>query len=256
MLNALLVFLLYAAMLITAASAVRLLSPLAGGAAQGQALFWGSLALSGLLTAVGLVRRRPFRSSVRVGRRSVGLTLAGILLLSAGLSLLLAPLGLSDGGMNDLFSDMLRSPLCLLLLLVAGPLAEELVFREGILRSLVGAGVRPLTACAVSALLFALCHGNPAQALPAAVLGFVLGLLYLRTSDLRLCLPAHVANNALALLFLRFPAAGAFCAALPPLYVAGTGALLLAFGVAALWSGALRTVFSESLSSGVRPEKK
>ncbi len=257
MLNALLVFLLYAAMLITAASAVRLLSPPdAGGAARGQALFWGSLVLSGLLMAVGLVRRRPFRSSVRIGLRSVGLTVAGILLLSAGLSLLLAPLGLSDDGMNGLFSDMLRSPLCLLLLLAVGPLAEELVFREGILRSLVAAGSRPLAACAVSALLFALAHGNPAQAFPAAVLGFVLGLLYLRTSDLRLCFSAHVANNALALRFLRFPAVGTVCADLPPLCAAGAGALLLAFGGAVLWCGALRTVFCEFLSSGVRPEKK
>lgn len=258
MLNALLVFLLYVAMLVTAASAVRLLSPSAsaGGAAQGQALFWSSLILSVLLVAIGLVRRRPFRSSVPLSLRCGGLTLAGILSLSAGLSLLLAPLGLSDGGMNGLFSDMLRSPLCLLLLLAVGPLTEELVFREGILRNLVGGGVRPLAACVISALLFALAHGNPAQAVPAAMLGFVLGLLYLRTADLRLCLSAHIANNALALLSLRFPSVEAVCADLPPLCAAGAGVLLLAFGAAALWRGALRSVFREYISSGACPEKK
>lgn len=100
------------------------------------------------------------------------------------------------------FTGMVHNPLCLLLLCVVGPLCEELVFRVGVLRSLYRHGVPGWAAAAISALAFAVVHGNLAQGIPAFVLGMVLGLAYLRTGNLRLCLPMHMANNILSVIFM------------------------------------------------------
>ena len=131
----------------------------------------------------------------------------GTLLLIFGLHLLLLPIGLEDNGQMDLFQSMKSNVLCIFLLCIVGPLTEEVVFREGILRSLVHRGLSPLSAAFVSALLFAVVHANWAQAVPALVAGFVFGILYIRADDIRLCGVAHVLNNTLAMLLLFFPAA-------------------------------------------------
>lgn len=171
------------------------------------ALFFGEMVLVVLLGLFRLIRRRPV-TALRWTRHHT-VAVAGMLLLGLGLSVLDSLIGLPDNGMNDLFGTMLRNPLCLLLLCVVGPLTEELVFREGILRSLVQRGISPVTAVAVSALLFGLVHGNAAQALPAVALGFALGLFYLRTRDILLCGVAHMTNNTIAVLLLMRPEAEA-----------------------------------------------
>ena len=40
------------------------------------------------------------------------------------------------------------------------------------------------------------------QGIPAFIIGVVLGLYYLRSGNLRLCLPAHIANNTLAVVLM------------------------------------------------------
>ena len=207
-------------------------------AVQGVSLLVSTLLLLLLLWTLRLVRRRPLcRGRIR-SRWAVGLALPGVLLLALGLSILFKPLALDDGGQMALFDAMKGNVLCLLLLCVVGPLAEEAVFRESLVRHLSAAGLPSLLAAAVSAVVFALVHGNLAQALPAALLGFVLGLLYLRTGDVRLCFPAHALNNTVAVLFLYFP--GAEAALLPASpgralaagtvwTVAGAGLLVLAW---------------------------
>lgn len=171
------------------------------------ALLFGEMVLVVLLGLFRLIRRRPVTAPRWTRHHTVAV--AGMLLLGLGLSVLDSLVGLPDNGMNDLFGTMLRNPLCLLLLCVVGPLTEELVFREGILRSLVQRGIPPVTAVTVSALLFGLVHGNAAQALPAVALGFTLGLFYLRTRDILLCGVAHMTNNTIAVLLLMRPEAEA-----------------------------------------------
>ncbi len=172
---------------------------------QGIGLLVCEVLLLVVLTATGLVRSHPFVPLRLRSRWALALVLPGVLLVALGLSLLLEPLMLDDGGQTALFDAMKDEPLCLFLLCVAGPLVEEFVFREGIQRQLTLRGLHPVGAAAVAALVFALVHGNPAQALPAALLGFLLGLLYVRTGDIRLSLPAHMLNNSLAVLFLFCP---------------------------------------------------
>ena len=104
------------------------------------------------------------------------------------------------------FEGMMHNPLCLLLLCFVGPLCEELVFRVGVVRSLYRHNVPGWAAAAIGALAFALVHGNLAQGIPAFIIGFILGIAYLRTGDLRLCLPMHIANNAFAVYCTLFAA--------------------------------------------------
>lgn len=144
---------------------------------------------------------RPLRSA-RHPRLELPLAVAAVLLLSWGVSAALEPFGLSDDGTTAIFLAQRKNVWCVLLLCVVGPLCEELVFRMGIVQELFLKGCPGLLAAALGALSFAVVHGNWVQGIPAFVVGTLLGLLFLRTGNLRLCLPAHVANNVLALLLL------------------------------------------------------
>lgn len=183
-----------------------------------------------LLWATRLIRRRPWSPASRLSGGLWGAAVAGFVLLSFGLSLLLAPIGLQDNGETALFDAMKGNVVCLFLLTVAGPLFEELVFREGILRHLTAAKVSPLIAALVSAMLFALVHGNWLQAVPAVALGFVLGLCYLRTGDIRLCGLLHIINNSMAVAFLCYPGIEAAVQGLPLSLQLVMGAVMAAAG--------------------------
>ena len=91
-----------------------------------------------------------------------------------------------------------------------------------------------LQAMVLSSLLFGIVHGNLAQGIPAFVIGMALALLYFRSDDLRLCFPAHAANNALAVLGLHFPAMGNCGANWPAAVQVLLGLLLLVLGFAGL----------------------
>ncbi len=127
-------------------------------------------------------------------------------LLTIGVALLLGEiipwLGIDDSAEQTLFKGMLSNPWCLLLLCIVGPCAEELTFRQGIVRGLYRWGLPGWAAALIAAIAFALIHGNLAQGIPALVVGFLFGMLYLRTGNLKLCLTAHVLNNVIAALFI------------------------------------------------------
>ena len=129
--------------------------------------------------------------------------IVGVLQVAIGLSALLENFQLSDNGSQAIFQEMTHNAFCLLLLCVVGPLCEELVFRVGILRPLYRHRVPAFLAAGISALAFAVVHGNLVQGIPAFIVGFILGLLYLRTGNLWLCLPAHIANNTFAVIFME-----------------------------------------------------
>lgn len=171
----------------------------------GRAMLVGDLVLIGLLALLKLMR--PVKGQVfqKTDKSLLGWTLLGTLLFSLGLSWLLEPLQLTDNNTMELFEGMRSDVLCLLLLMFIGPLTEELVFREGILRSLLEKQWSAWAAALTAAVLFAIVHGNLYQAIPAAILGFVLGLFYLRSGNLNLCFTAHAINNGLAALLLYFP---------------------------------------------------
>jgi hypothetical protein len=79
------------------------------------------------------------------------------------------------------------------------PVCEELVFRGAILRALLQ--WRPekhWVAIAVSALLFALVHANPAQMPHAFLIGLLLGWFYYRTGSVVPGVAFHWVNNSIA----------------------------------------------------------
>ena len=95
------------------------------------------------------------------------------------------------------------------LLCLLAPVAEELVFRGAVLRTLLGwRPQRRWAMIALSALLFALAHLNPAQLLHPFAAGLLLGWMYERTRSVVPGIIFHWANNTAAyLLWHAYPAA-------------------------------------------------
>ena len=159
----------------------------------------------------------------------------GVPVLSLGLSFLLTPFDVDDGGMGEIFNQMMHNPLCLLLLCVVGPLTEELVFRSGMVRLMRLYGLSALMAVTVSAFSFAAVHGNLVQGIPAFLIGILLGYLYLRTGNLKLCLPAHIANNTVAALLVLIPGADTMTDGMSTYLLVLLGLLYMALGLAFCW---------------------
>lgn len=202
------------------------------GRANGRAALFGNLILIALLIVCRLTSsRRPlssaFRKKMPIGS---GTALTGFIVLSLGISLALSPLDLNDLGLTAKFAEMKSDILCLISLAIVGPIAEELTFRDGILREMTRSGAKPWIAIITSALAFALVHGDPAQMVPAALMGIALGWLYWQTGDVRLCIPAHILNNSVAVGEMYFPEIDGYLDGLPTCVVIPVGILLVLFG--------------------------
>lgn len=178
----------------------------------------------------GIFKFRPFKQELTprgISLWQIAAAVCGALFLSIGLSELLEYLHLANNSDLQLFKEMSRNPWCILLMCIVGPLAEELTYRVGILRSLYGMKMKGWLATGITALLFAIIHGNLTQGIPAFVIGFLLGMMYLRTGDLRLCLPTHICNNTLAMIFIYYPFDTATAVWQPFLYILVAVPLLL-----------------------------
>lgn len=110
-------------------------------------------------------------------------------------------LGLED--MNqDLFLGMSRNFFGILSIALIGPILEELLFRGAIEGHLLKKGWAPKWAILVSALIFGLIHGNPAQIPFAFLIGLLFGWLYYRTGSVIPGIVGHIINNSFAVLML------------------------------------------------------
>jgi len=78
------------------------------------------------------------------------------------------------------------------------PLAEEMVFRGAVLRSLLKWRENPWVGIVISAVLFALIHVNPAQMPHAFLIGLLLGWMYWRTDSIVPGVAYHWVNNTVA----------------------------------------------------------
>lgn len=109
---------------------------------------------------------------------------------------LVSVLGLEE--ISDDF-DFMRAPLAGILAMgIMAPVAEEVLFRGIIMRSLLRerwAESRPWLAVLISALLFSLVHMNPDQMLGAFAMGVFSGWLCHRTGSLFPGIVAHMTNN-------------------------------------------------------------
>ena len=96
-----------------------------------------------------------------------------------------------------------------LVVCILAPLAEEVVFRGAVLRTMLEhwEGSKRWTAFIISALLFGIAHMNPAQIPHAFLMGVLLGWLYERSRSLIPCVVLHCANNTIAyLMTAAYPA--------------------------------------------------
>lgn len=81
---------------------------------------------------------------------------------------------------------------------ILAPLAEEVVFRGAILKSLLATRLSPLSAVMFSAIFFAIVHVNPAQMPHAFLAGLLLGWMYFRTGSILPGMCLHWVNNSAA----------------------------------------------------------
>jgi membrane protease YdiL (CAAX protease family) len=101
--------------------------------------------------------------------------------------------------MEEIFLGMSKNVIGILAIGVFGPICEEVVFRGGIMRPLLKKGLNPWAAIIVSALIFGLAHGNPAQIPFAFAMGLFLGWLYYRTGSVMPGIVCHILNNGIAI---------------------------------------------------------
>jgi hypothetical protein len=96
-----------------------------------------------------------------------------------------------------------------LVVCILAPLAEEVIFRGAVLRTMLEhwEGNKRWTAIIISALLFGIAHMNPAQIPHAFLMGVLLGWIYERSRSLIPCVVLHCANNTIAyLMTAAYPA--------------------------------------------------
>lgn len=94
---------------------------------------------------------------------------------------------------------------------IFAPIFEEWLCRGMVLRGLLNyerrnsngekvKGIRPVWAIIISAVFFAVIHGNPWQAVTAFLLGCLFGYVYYRTGSIKLTMLMHFTNNTFALI--------------------------------------------------------
>lgn len=173
-------------------------------------------------------RRRPGPDPDFRMPRGVDAVRAGLLgILAAGLAVVTG-VAVRRGLDLPLASRAPDWPLILALALPA-PLAEELMFRPVMQRTLA-AFWRPAAAVSATAVLFGLIHGSFVRFPETFLLGFLNGVVYLKSGNYWACVLFHAAAN------LAGPALWSLAARVPTLFHPLTGmALAVPVGVL-LWS--------------------
>ncbi len=132
-------------------------------------------------------------------------TLLWVALFSLGtiipLSFLYEQLGIEmDENTQQIITSMMKEPWGYVAIGILAPLAEEVVFRGAILRTLLGIMSKKnhWVAIIISAALFGLAHFNAAQFINALLMGLLLGWMYYRTGSLVPGILLHWINNTMA----------------------------------------------------------
>ena len=93
-----------------------------------------------------------------------------------------------------------QSPWVLVLrLVIMAPIMEEIYFR-GILLNRLRTITSSYRALIISSLIFGLMHGSILSSLSASITGLILGVIYVKTNDLRAPMIYHAANNGFLLI--------------------------------------------------------
>lgn len=143
-------------------------------------------------------------------RKNIWIILGGYLLarvIAIGGTLLLNSQG-TESTANDAIIQVIftgENPLLIILLIgIAAPIMEEIVFRGGI----IGFWLEkfPIVAIAVSSILFGLIHGptNLISFLIYGLMGLILSFAYYKTKRIEVSMSIHFLNNILAAIVLAF----------------------------------------------------
>ena len=87
---------------------------------------------------------------------------------------------------------------------IVGPVAEEVMMRRIILVEIAQATGKKWWGIFISALLFALIHGNPIQIVFALPAGILLGWLYCKTGRLIVPICVHIMNNSISFFSMKY----------------------------------------------------
>ena len=135
-------------------------------------------------------------STLRISLYHVILLLCTAIIGFFGIDILCEFITLPDWN-HDTFNQLSNSTLGMLTACVVAPISEELIFRGAILIWMKGQNIQPIVSIVVSALVFGLMHMNPAQFIPATLMGLILASLYLLTGNLIAPIILHISNNTL-----------------------------------------------------------
>lgn len=157
--------------------------------------------------AIATARRRPREYLPLAGLRGKAWIAAAVLGLGTAMLNVTLPVRLfawMDSDYPEVLGEMLTdlealtTPVGVVLLLgVLTPIAEEVLFRGVVLRSLLDRW-GPWTAILVSSAIFGAFHLQPVHALIAFVLGTAAGWAMVATGSLWAAVAVHVTNNVLA----------------------------------------------------------
>ncbi|MBP6868245.1 MAG: CPBP family intramembrane metalloprotease [Bacteroidales bacterium] len=101
---------------------------------------------------------------------------------------------------KEIFSKMSENNLpTFVAVVIAAPILEEWLLRGVALKGMLQ-HMAPWKAIAWSALMFGVIHANPWQAIPAFLVGCLLGWIYYRTRSYWTCVALHAINNGLSFL--------------------------------------------------------
>ena len=105
-----------------------------------------------------------------------------------------------DASYQRVFEGLMKEPWGYVAIGILAPLAEEIVFRGAILRTLLDMMSKKnhWLAIMISAALFGTVHGNVAQFVNALLMGLLLGWMYYRTKSLVPGILMHWVNNTMA----------------------------------------------------------
>lgn len=119
--------------------------------------------------------------------------------------------------MENVFTELLSTWQGILIISLIGPIVEELVFRSTVTKQLLQR-YSPPKAILLSGMLFGIFHINPAQIVPAFILGLLLAWIYYKTASLIPCLVMHIVNNSISCgLMLKYPGVEDFSELIPDL---------------------------------------
>ena len=168
------------------------------------------------IPAMMLASSQSRRNALRIEPRPLdrpenwtGMSALAAVLGMLALAFLLDPLNLvmpePSAGIKAAMEILAGGPIFVSLLCTAvfAPFFEEWLFRGIVLRGLLGK-LKPVWAILISSVVFGLFHMNLWQAIPATLMGLMLGYVYWRSGSLKLTMLMHCANNTLSIVMMTF----------------------------------------------------